>query len=81
MNFFGAFKRIPFAPSLPTPAFCLQQLAYLSRYISKARAKRLPLTTKRAGKGFYKGKGARKEGIRDSKGLLLNQFSIFFVFN
>ena len=34
---------------------------------SKARKKRLPLTTKRAGKGFYKGNGARKEGTINSK--------------
>jgi hypothetical protein len=38
------------------------------KYISNARAKRQPLTTKRAGKGFYKGNGARKEGHLNSKG-------------
>mmetsp|Transcript_11831 Transcript_11831/g.11476 ORF Transcript_11831/g.11476 Transcript_11831/m.11476 type:complete len:117 (-) Transcript_11831:261-611(-) len=37
------------------------------KYISNARAKRQPLTTKRAGKGFYKGNGARKEGHLNSK--------------
>lgn len=38
-----------------------------SKYISNARKKRLPLTTKRAGKGYYKGNGARKEGNINSK--------------
>ncbi len=42
--------------------------ADFSKYISKSRTKRLPLTTKRAGKGFYKGNGARKEGVITSKG-------------
>ena len=48
-------------------AFQLQQTANFSKYISKARTKRLPLTTKRVGKGFYKGKGARTEGRLTSK--------------
>lgn len=46
------------------------QTAEFSKYISKSRAKRLPLTTKRAGKGYYKGNGARKEGRLTSKGML-----------
>jgi len=45
----------------------LTQTASFSKYISKSRTKRLPLTTKRAGKGFYKGNGARKEGTISSK--------------
>jgi hypothetical protein len=44
------------------------QVSNFSKYISKSRTKRLPLTTKRAGKGFYKGNGARKEGYITSKG-------------
>lgn len=40
----------------------------LSKFISKSHAKRLPLTTKRAGKGYYKGNRCRKEGYLDSKG-------------
>jgi hypothetical protein len=36
--------------------------------ISKARAKRQPMTTKRANKNFYKGNGCRKEGFISSKG-------------
>jgi hypothetical protein len=50
------------------PAFNLIQTADFSKYISNARKKRLPMTTKRAGKGFYKGNGCRKEGVISSKG-------------
>lgn len=39
-----------------------------SKYLSKSAAKRIPLTTKRAKKGFYKGKGCTKEGYLTSKG-------------
>ena len=48
--------------------FLLTQIASFSKYISKARTKRLPLTTKRVGKGYYKGKGGRTEGWISSKG-------------
>ena len=34
----------------------------MSKYLSKAATKRRPLNTKRAGKGYYKGKGSTKEG-------------------
>lgn len=44
------------------------QVLNFSKYISKSRAKRLPLTTKRAGKGYYKGNRCRKEGKLNSKG-------------
>ena len=44
------------------------QVRFMSKYISKSAKKRLPLTTKRAGKGFYKGKGSTKEGRLTSKG-------------
>ena len=45
-----------------------QQIRFISaKYISKAARKRMPLTTKRAGKGFYKGKGGTKEGRLNSK--------------
>jgi hypothetical protein len=47
-----------------------QQTANLSKYISKSRAKSLPMTTKRAGKGYYKGNRCRKEGFLTSKGIL-----------
>ena len=46
--------------------FGMQKMQF-SKYISNARKKRLPLTTKRAGKGYYKGNGARKEGVINSK--------------
>ena len=58
-------KTIPSTVALISAPF---QISNFSKYISKARAKRLPLTTKRARKGFYKGKGARKEGHITSKG-------------
>jgi len=48
-----------------------QQIAHFSKYISKSRTKRLPLTTKRAGKGYYKGNGSRKEGVISSKGIAI----------
>jgi len=40
----------------------------MSKYLSKAAAKRVPLNTKRAGKGYVKGKGGTKEGKLNSKG-------------
>jgi hypothetical protein len=48
--------------------FQLNQIANFSKFISHARKKRLPLTTKRAGKGYYKGNRTRKEGYLNSKG-------------
>lgn len=39
----------------------------MSKYLSKAAKKRIPLNTKRVGKGFYKGKGGTKEGRLTSK--------------
>ncbi len=44
------------------------QTRFISKYISKSAKKRIPLTTKRAGKGYYKGKGGTKEGRLTSKG-------------
>ena len=40
----------------------------MSKYMSKAAKKRLTLSTKRVGKGFYKGNGATKEGRHTRKG-------------
>jgi large subunit ribosomal protein L41 len=41
----------------------------MSKYMTKAARKRMPLTTKRASRGgFYKGKGGTKEGRLSSKG-------------
>jgi len=59
------------------PAFNLIQAANFSKYISNARKKRLPMTTKRAGKGFYKGNGCRKEGVISSKGKNIVKFSLY----
>ena len=52
---------------MATSQFRTQQ-RFMSKYLSKAATKRLPLTTKRAGKGYYKGKGGTKEGRITSKG-------------
>ncbi len=46
----------------------LGQIMNFSKYISKSRTKHLPLTTKRAGKGYKKGYGARNEGRTTSLG-------------
>jgi large subunit ribosomal protein L41 len=48
--------------------FSMIQERFMSKYISKSAKKRLVLTTKRAHKGFYKGKGGTKEGRLTSKG-------------
>mmetsp|Transcript_49055 Transcript_49055/g.118837 ORF Transcript_49055/g.118837 Transcript_49055/m.118837 type:complete len:166 (-) Transcript_49055:527-1024(-) len=45
-----------------------EQRRFISKYISKSAKKRMPMTTKRAGKGFYKGNRSTKEGIINSKG-------------
>lgn len=49
-----------------------QQQRFISKYVSKAARKRMPLTTKRAGKGFYKGEGSTKEGRLTSKGRFIS---------
>lgn len=54
--------------SRPNQSHLLQQASFFSKYISKARKKRLPMTTKRVGRGFSKGNGSRKEGYLTSKG-------------
>lgn len=41
---------------------------HMSKYLSKSATKRLPLNTKRAKKGYYKGKGCTNEGRLTSKG-------------
>lgn len=55
------------APSFVAQHHLLQQ-RFMSKYLSKSAAKRLPLNAKRAGKGYYKGKGGTKEGKLNSKG-------------
>mmetsp|Transcript_26361 Transcript_26361/g.38203 ORF Transcript_26361/g.38203 Transcript_26361/m.38203 type:complete len:118 (+) Transcript_26361:257-610(+) len=44
------------------------QRRFMSKFLSKSATKRLPLTSKRARKGYYKGTGARKEGKITSLG-------------
>eukprot|EP00525_Craspedostauros_australis_P007029 CAMPEP_0198115636 /NCGR_PEP_ID=MMETSP1442-20131203/6671_1 /TAXON_ID= /ORGANISM="Craspedostauros australis, Strain CCMP3328" /LENGTH=90 /DNA_ID=CAMNT_0043773177 /DNA_START=285 /DNA_END=557 /DNA_ORIENTATION=+ len=46
----------------------MTQQRFMSKYMSKSATKRMPLNTKRAGKGYYKGKGGTKEGRITSKG-------------
>ena len=55
-----------FSPS-SHPAF-QETRRCMSKYLSKSAAKRLPLNTKRAKKGYYKGKGCTSEGRLTSKG-------------
>ena len=40
----------------------------MSKYLGESATKRLPLSTKRAKKGYYKGKGCTSEGRLTSKG-------------
>lgn len=40
----------------------------MSKFLPKAATKRLPLTTKRANKNFYKGNGCTSQGRHTSKG-------------
>ena len=46
----------------------LTSYRFMSKYLSKAAKKRIPLTTKVARKGFYKGNRSTKEGRLTSKG-------------
>ena len=39
----------------------------MSKFLPKSAAKRLPLTTKRARKGFYKGKGGTTQGTHTGR--------------
>lgn len=59
-----------FARFSPNNLFAIQKLNF-SKFISKSRAKRLPLSPKRVGKGYYKGNGCRKEGRLTSKGMYI----------
>ncbi|CAB9508533.1 Ribosomal protein [Seminavis robusta] len=53
--------------SIVSSVFALS-VRHMSKYMSKQATKRQPLTTKRARKGYYKGKGGTKEGRLTSKG-------------
>ena len=65
-------QRLPQQPSFPStsPLYpnCQIQQRFMSKYVSRSMKKNLPLTTKRARKGFYKGKGCTTEGRLNSLG-------------
>lgn len=63
----SAFLTSTLVGQVPSLVGSLIQQRFMSKYLSKAAAKRVPLNTKRAGKGYYKGKGATKEGRLTSK--------------
>mmetsp|Transcript_27083 Transcript_27083/g.31993 ORF Transcript_27083/g.31993 Transcript_27083/m.31993 type:complete len:127 (+) Transcript_27083:82-462(+) len=44
-----------------------QQTRQMSKFLPKSATKRLPLTTKRARKGYYKGKGGTRQGSHTGK--------------
>ena len=52
------------------------QTMNFSKYISKSRARRLPLTTKQARKGYKKGNGCRREGTINSRGKSICHYSL-----
>jgi hypothetical protein len=54
----------------PSSVRCTQ-VAHFSKYLSKEGAKRKPLNTKKMGKGYKKGYGARMEGRISSKGTFI----------
>ncbi len=66
--------RLPQQPSFPSTSPLYQnyynqiQQRFMSKYVSRSMKKNLPLTTKRAKKGFYKGKGCTTEGRLNSLG-------------
>jgi len=49
-------------------ASSLESRRFMSKYLTKAATKRLPLTNKKVKKGYYKGNGATVEGRITSKG-------------
>ena len=72
ISFCSTILKIPFNSfntiNSSSKLFLWNPVCNFSKYISKSRTKRLPLTTKRAGKGYKKGNGARTEGKLNSKG-------------
>ena len=66
---FGAFNSFRYTLHSFQKFSLLGQVNYFSKYISKSRAKRLPLTTKRIQRGYKKGYGATREGYLTSKGM------------
>lgn len=64
----NALKSTLLSPLIaPSSAVYQIQTRCMSKYMSKAAKKRIPLNTKRVAKGFYKGNGCTKEGRLTSK--------------
>jgi len=57
-----------YLPLLNNTSFFQESRRFMSKYLSKSATKRLPLTNKKAKKGYYKGNGATNEGRITSKG-------------
>lgn len=57
-----------YLPVINSPPFFQESRRFMSKYLSKSATKRLPLTNKKAKKGYYKGNGATMEGRITSKG-------------
>lgn len=62
------FGRTIYSPLLNNTSSSLESRRFMSKYLTKSATKRLPLTNKKAKKGYYKGNGATKEGRITSKG-------------
>ena len=65
-NLFG--RSNIYSPLLNNSPSSLESCRFMSKYLTKSATKRLPLTNKKAKKGYYKGNGATKEGRITSKG-------------
>ncbi|KAJ1458262.1 mitochondrial ribosomal protein L27-domain-containing protein [Pelagophyceae sp. CCMP2097] len=71
-QFLVAVKRFGAGSHLAGPSPFTQSLRFFANKVfSKARTKRAPLTSKKAGKGYYKGKGVRTIGRHTSLGLYI----------
>mmetsp|Transcript_24343 Transcript_24343/g.36071 ORF Transcript_24343/g.36071 Transcript_24343/m.36071 type:complete len:152 (+) Transcript_24343:131-586(+) len=57
-----------YSPLLNSASSSLESRRFMSKYLTKAATKRLPLTNKKVKKGYYKGNGATVEGRITSKG-------------
>mmetsp|Transcript_10125 Transcript_10125/g.20200 ORF Transcript_10125/g.20200 Transcript_10125/m.20200 type:complete len:141 (+) Transcript_10125:4656-5078(+) len=53
---------IPTNQLAPSTTSSFGAVRFMSKYLSKSATKRLPLSPKRAKKGYYKGNGSTKEG-------------------
>uniref|UniRef100_A0A7S2XKT9 Uncharacterized protein n=1 Tax=Attheya septentrionalis TaxID=420275 RepID=A0A7S2XKT9_9STRA len=63
------------ADSVGANGICYGGVRFMSKYLSKSATKRVPLSSKRARKGYYKGNGGTKEGHITSKGRFVVDFS------